>query len=89
MTTNRKDEICSLGCVNCNAQDESVVWHHLIDVPECQRGMGKKCDDKYTIPLCVKCHNEVHNHEWKDHVQRQRDLLEHTNRLLKVWKSII
>ena len=24
------------------------------------RGMGMKSDDKWTVPLCRKCHNDVH-----------------------------
>lgn len=43
-------------CVGCNRQADDA--HHLIGYG--QGGTGTKAHDSFTIPLCRKCHDELH-----------------------------
>jgi len=55
------DRQCSvMGCCN----DHTVVPHHLRDDPDVpfheRGGTGMKPMDKWTIPLCMEHHSEIH-----------------------------
>ena len=47
-----------LWCVVC-ARGANTDPHHLRS-QSYGRGMGRKSHDKYCVPLCRDCHNEVH-----------------------------
>jgi len=56
--------VATLSCANCDAEDGTVVAHHLKtrELPHSIRGggMSVKVDDWLTMPLCYRCHVEVH-----------------------------
>jgi hypothetical protein len=58
------DWVATLPCSHCGAEDGTVVAHHLKtkELPRSIRGggMAVKVDDWLTMPLCYKCHTEVH-----------------------------
>lgn len=49
----------SLSCAKCNASGPSVSHHHPLAG---HSAMGSKTSDYRTVPLCVRCHDEVHQH---------------------------
>lgn len=50
----RLAKIRQLPCCECGASPPSQAAHS--NFGEHGKGKGIKADDKYTIPLCVKCH---------------------------------
>lgn len=58
-----RDEIC----VNCNAQDGTVVLAHL-PMMGIAAGGSSKCDDFVSAYLCGRCHHEA------DHGPKRRDV---------------
>ena len=54
------DYIRQLPCCCClsDRSDRHRHAHHLLRVPE--RAGFRKVSDKYTIPLCTRCHTQLH-----------------------------
>ena len=50
--------VAALPCLCCKLISPTVVPHHLMR--DVNRGIGMKADDKHTIPLCHRCHTELH-----------------------------
>ena len=50
--------IKSLPCCHCHSQDCST-WHHAIDYGN--GVMGGKAHWMMTMPMCWKCHDELHH----------------------------
>ena len=50
--------IRQLPCTTCNLIPASTV-HHLKDTPDKERGMGVRSTDKWGLPECPTCHDEV------------------------------
>ncbi|WFF39275.1 hypothetical protein LU290_03365 [Moraxella nasibovis] len=62
----RLTTIRQLPCIRCQAPPPSQACH--ANWQEFGKGMGKKADDSYTIPLCLSCH------QWLDQYwQMSRD----------------
>lgn len=84
----RLDAIRSLPCCQCGASPRSQAAHSNFGIHG--KGMAVKADDRYTIPLCVTCHQKLDQYnmgmnrdeslEW--FMQKWRE----TNRLLK-WQE--
>ena len=54
--------VASLPCINCKIEDDTIVAHHLKGRhAPLSGGMGYKADDWLTMPLCFKCHIEMHD----------------------------
>jgi|TARA_R110000824_G_scaffold381515_1_gene574293 NADP-dependent 3-hydroxy acid dehydrogenase YdfG len=54
--------VATLNCVNCNAQDGTVVAHHLKGrLSPLSGGAGYKASDWLTMPLCYGCHTKAHS----------------------------
>jgi len=54
--------VASLPCINCKIEDDTIVPHHLKGRhAPLSGGMGYKADDWLTMPLCFKCHIEMHD----------------------------
>lgn len=51
------DYVRSQDCCACGRSAPSHPHHWGPD-----KGMGRKCSDMYTVPLCWQCHEEWHNH---------------------------
>lgn len=49
-----------LPCVNCGADDGTIVWAHS-NLPEHGKGMGIKAHDAAGMALCSRCHAELDN----------------------------
>lgn len=52
----RLEKIRQLPCVRCGYKAPSQACHS--NFQEHGKGMGTKADDRYTIPLCNKCHKD-------------------------------
>ena len=84
----RLELIRSLPCCQCGASPRSQAAHSNFGIHG--KGKGIKADDRYTIPLCHKCHADLDQYnmgmnreqslEW--FMQKWRE----TNRLLK-WQK--
>ena len=46
-------------CLICQ-NTQGIEAHHLLRVPDEQRGMGLKTGDNWAVPLCNRCHQIVH-----------------------------
>ena len=55
--------IRTLNCVICNAPPPSEAAHIRMGLAG---GMGMKGPDKWTVPLCHRCHSKQHNEKIKD-----------------------
>ena len=72
----------ALPCCQCGASPVDVAHANW---QEFGKGMGKKADDEYTIPLCRSCHNLF---DWYTHKSREQskvwflERLEFTNKVL-------
>lgn len=57
-----RDWVAMLPCGNCSVTDDTIIAHHLtaIMAPHCG-GAGQKASDYLTMPLCHKCHHDIHN----------------------------
>lgn len=53
----RFQALTDLGCIVCGAKPAAV--HHLTGLK--YRGMSRKADDRYTVPLCA-AHHQGHGH---------------------------
>tara|TARA_Y100000310_G_C20430049_1_gene691028 strand:+ start:423 stop:716 length:294 start_codon:yes stop_codon:yes gene_type:complete len=51
--------IASLSCCACGGRG-GVVPHHLLRVGDRPKGMGRKNEDRWTIPMCFRCHAVLH-----------------------------
>lgn len=58
---NRLDRIRALPCCQCLAPPPSQACH--ANWGEFGKGMGKKADDSYTIPLCHTCHKQLDTYQ--------------------------
>lgn len=57
----RLDKIRLLPCCQCNAPPPSQACH--ANWGQFGKGMGKKADDEYTIPLCHRCHKALDTYQ--------------------------
>lgn len=53
----RLEKIRSLPCVECGASPRSQAAHSNFGIHG--KGKGIKADDRYTIPMCVVCHQNL------------------------------
>lgn len=54
--------VSTLPCINCGAEDGTVVAHHLKGRhAPLSGGAGYKASDWLTMPLCYKCHEKAHH----------------------------
>jgi len=54
--------VSTLPCIECKAEDGTVVAHHLKGrYAPLSGGMGYKASDWLTMPLCFKCHAKIHS----------------------------
>ena len=54
--------VASLPCMNCKIEGDTIVAHHLKGRhAPLSGGVGYKADDWLTMPLCFKCHIEMHD----------------------------
>lgn len=56
-------------CVHCRS-DVGVIAHHIIGVSLGMRGTGTKPSDGLTIPLCPRCHADVHSSGGTDRIDQ-------------------
>jgi hypothetical protein len=74
MSKKHLDFIRGLSCIICG-DNTSVQAAHIrysdASVGKVNSGLGKKPDDRYTIPLCGDCHTLQHTEGeqrfWRDH----------------------
>lgn len=81
--TNRLNRLKALPCVGCHAPPPSDPCH--ANWGEFGKGMGKKSDDEYTIPLCRPCHKNLDTYVWQTREQAKEwflDKLAFTNKVL-------
>lgn len=89
----RFDALARIGCIVCRVYMQT--WsephiHHLQGIK--YRAMGKKADDKFSIPLCPAHHQHgrpsVHGNpkEFADTFGTQEELLEMTNKMIEAAK---
>jgi len=55
--TEHRDWLSSLGCCICG---RDATWHHLLETPNHEHGMGHKSSDDWTIPMCHHHHDQLH-----------------------------
>lgn len=67
----RLDAIRSLPCCQCGANPRSQAAHSNFGIHG--KGKGIKADDKYTIPLCVTCHQGLDQNLSQQTRQQQLD----------------
>ena len=54
--------VATLPCSECKATDGTVVAHHLKGrYSPLSGGAGYKASDWLTMPLCFKCHTQIHS----------------------------
>ena len=84
----RLDAIRSLPCCQCGASPRSQAAHS--NFGQHGKGKGVKADDRYTLPMCHKCHGRLDKYEMG--MNREQSLewfmqkWRETNRLLK-WQE--
>ncbi len=61
---NRLQRIREFPCCQCHASPPSQAAH--ANWSEFGKGMGKKADDAYTIPLCHICHKKFDTYQGQD-----------------------
>lgn len=67
----RLEKIRSLPCCQCGASPRSQAAHSNF---MCHgKGRGIKADDKYTIPLCHKCHGDLDQNLSQQTRQQQQE----------------
>ena len=62
----RFKQLRQLPCCQCGASPVDVAHANW---GEFGKGMGKKADDAYTIPLCRSCHNAL---DWYTYKSREQ-----------------
>lgn len=67
----RLELIRSLPCCQCGASPRSQAAHSNFGIHG--KGKGVKADDKYTIPLCHKCHASLDQNLSQQTRQQQLD----------------
>jgi len=60
-----KDAARDQSCVNCGANDGTVVLAHLAWPGVADRGMSSKCDDWAGAHLCMRCHTAADSGEYQ------------------------
>lgn len=82
------DALQGIDCLICGkVNQDSVCGHHL--VAGCNRGFAYKSPDCFVIPLCYKCHNEVHeigDEKFFDKWDSEIDIREFAYYFYKEWK---
>lgn len=71
----RFERLRALPCCQCQAPAPSQVAHANWGggfFKDGGKGMGKKADDEYTIPLCHKCHKKLDGY-WEMSRDRAKD----------------
>jgi hypothetical protein len=58
------DLACGQSCVNCGADDGTIVAAHLAWPGVADRGIGHKCDDFWCAWLCRRCHESADSGEF-------------------------
>jgi hypothetical protein len=54
--------VATLPCAACEIRDGTVVAHHWKgEGGHLSGGMGLKASDWLTMPLCHKCHSQIHS----------------------------
>ncbi len=54
-------KIREMECLICNAPPQSDP-HHITFAE--QSGMGRKVGDNWTVPVCRKCHGDIHLYKY-------------------------
>ena len=67
----RLERIRALSCCECGASPRSQAAHSNFGIHG--KGKGIKADDKYTIPLCVNCHQGLDQNLSQQTRQQQSD----------------
>lgn len=67
----RLEQIRSLPCCQCGASPRSQAAHSNFGIHG--KGKGIKADDRYTIPLCVICHQNLDQNLSRQTRQQQLD----------------
>lgn len=80
----RLEKIRSLPCCQCGASPRSQAAHSNFGIHG--KGKGVKADDRYTIPLCHKCHANLDQNLLQQTRQQQ---LEWFNRKLKFIDEVL
>ena len=62
----------TLPCGYCGKPADHA--HHLIARGN-MGGMGTKAGDQFTIPVCAKCHSDIHQGTWTTMVDLQWELI--------------
>ncbi|MFB6349455.1 hypothetical protein ACFBZI_08480 [Moraxella sp. ZJ142] len=57
----RLQKIRQMSCVGCGANPPSQAAH--ANWQAFGKGMGKKADDEFTIPLCHACHRKLDQYQ--------------------------
>lgn len=73
-----------LPCVECGASPRSQAAHSNFGIHG--KGKGVKADDRYTIPLCVTCHQNLDQNLSQQTRQQQLDWF---NRKLKFINGVL
>lgn len=81
----RLEKIRSLPCCQCGASPRSQAAHSNFGIHG--KGKGIKADDKYTIPLCVTCHQNLDQNLSQQTRQQQLDWF--NNKLAFINKVLI
>jgi hypothetical protein len=76
--------IRSLPCTVCQSE-EFVIAHHVLR--GVFRGMGRKADDRYTIPLCHFCHHKLHMEGNETEFLAERNLPPAKEIADKIWEE--
>lgn len=80
----RLEQVRSLPCCQCGASPRSQAAHSNFGIHG--KGKGVKADDKYTIPLCVVCHQSLDQNLSQQTRQQQLDWF---NRKLKFINGVL
>ena len=68
MTRSHLKCVRQIPCCKCGVGGGRSDPHHLRGY-NLGRGMGKKSDDKWVVPLCRPCHNDVHQYGTKEELK--------------------
>lgn len=74
-------------CVNCGAQDGTVVWCHS-NLSEHGKGMGIKAHDCMGMFLCSICHHQLdQGFMWSKEEKRERIFKWICQTHIRLWKN--
>lgn len=63
----------NLPCCLC-ASEVNIQAHHLLRVDPSSRGMGMKNADRWCLPLCLRCHDALHQHGGEEEYLAERGI---------------